>query len=209
MISIQKLLGKEGKFFDLLEASATESLHSVQTLVKYLKNPAQLKTLDEFIATRRKDKAINTQITEAICTHFITALEKEDIEELSNALYKVPKTVEKIAERLLLAPKGLQGVDLSKQGALLEQAAAMVLTMIQNMRKGISLPQIQSYNEQLQGIEGEADKVLVELLRAVYSGRYDGVQALFLKDIYELLERVVDRCRDAGNVITHIVLKNS
>ena len=97
----------------------------------------------------------------------------------------------------------------SKQGTLLEQAAALVLTMIQNMRKGISLPQIQSYNEQLQGIEGEADKVLVELLRAVYSGRYDGVQALFLKDVYELLERVVDRCRDAGNVITHIVLKNS
>ena len=42
-----------------------------------------------------------------------------------------------------------------------------------------------------------------------YSGRYDGVQALFLKDVYELLERVVDRCRDAGNVITHIVLKNA
>lgn len=118
------------------KASATESLHSVQTLVKYLKNPDQLKTLDEFIATRRKDKAINTQITEAICTHFITALEKEDIEELSNALYKVPKTVEKIAERLLLAPQGLQGVDLSRQGTLLEQAAALVLTMIQNLRKG-------------------------------------------------------------------------
>ena len=51
--------------------------------------------------------------------------------------------------------------------------------------------------------------MLVELLRAVYSGKYDGVQALFLKDVYELLERAVDRCRDAGNVITHIVLKNS
>jgi hypothetical protein len=30
-----------------------------------------------------------------------------------------------------------------------------------------------------------------------------------LKDLYELLEKVVDRYRDAGNVITHIVLKNS
>lgn len=209
MFSIQKFLGKEGKFFDLLEASATESLQSVRTLVKYLKNAEELKTLDEFIATRRKDKAINTQITEAICTHFITALEKEDIEALSSALYRIPKTVEKIAERLLLAPQGLQGVDLSKQGTLLEQAAALVLMMIQNLRKGISLPQIQSYNEQLQGLEGEADKLLVNLLREVYSGRYDGVQALFLKDVYELLERVVDRCRDAGNVITYIVLKNS
>ena len=209
MISIQKLLGKEGKFFDLLEASAQEALVSVQTLVKYLQNPGQLKTLDEFIATRRKDKAINTQITEALCTHFITALEREDIEALSNALYKIPKTVEKIAERLQLAPQGLTAVDLSKQGVLSERAANTVLEMIRQMRKGIRLEQIQTFNEQLQAAEGEADKVLVELLRAVYSGKYDGVQALFLKDVYELLERVVDRCRDAGNVITHIVLKNS
>ena len=209
MISIQKLLGKEGKFFDLLEASAQEALVSVQTLVKYLQNPGQLKTLDEFIATRRKDKAINTQITEALCTHFITALEREDIEALSNALYKIPKTVEKIAERLQLAPAGLTNVDLSQQGVLLERATRTVLTMIQQMRKGIKLEQIQTFNQQLQAAEGEADEVLVELLRAVYSGKYDGVQALFLKDVYELLERAVDRCRDAGNVITHIVLKNS
>jgi uncharacterized protein Yka (UPF0111/DUF47 family) len=32
---------------------------------------------------------------------------------------------------------------------------------------------------------------------------------LALRDIYELLEDVVDRCRDAGNMVTHIVLKNS
>ena len=147
MISIQKLLGKEGKFFDLLEASAQEALVSVQTLVKYLQNPGQLKTLDEFIATRRKDKAINTQITEALCTHFITALEREDIEAPSNALYKIPKTVEKIAERLQLAPAGLTNVDLSQQGVLLERAARTVLTMIQQMRKGIKLEQLQTFNE--------------------------------------------------------------
>ena len=209
MISIQKLLGKEDKFFDLLEASATESLHSVQMLVKYLQHPEQLRTLDEFIALRRKDKSITAQITEAVCTHFVTALEKEDIEALSKSLYKVPKTVEKIAERLLLAPKGLHGVDLSKQGALLEQAAGMVLKMIQTLRKGMSLQQIQTFNEELQAFEGEADEVLVELLRELYSGRYQPLQAMYLKDLFELLERVADRCRDAGNVITHIVLKNS
>ncbi len=30
-----------------------------------------------------------------------------------------------------------------------------------------------------------------------------------LRDLYELIERVIDRCRDTGNLITHIVLKNS
>ena len=30
-----------------------------------------------------------------------------------------------------------------------------------------------------------------------------------MKDLYELLEKVIDRCRDAGIIVTHIVLKNS
>ena len=37
----------------------------------------------------------------------------------------------------------------------------------------------------------------------------DPVKVIFLKDLFELLEKVTDRCRDAGNVINHIVLKNS
>jgi uncharacterized protein len=35
------------------------------------------------------------------------------------------------------------------------------------------------------------------------------VTVIMLKDLYELLEKVVDRCRDAGNVISNIHLKNS
>ena len=30
-----------------------------------------------------------------------------------------------------------------------------------------------------------------------------------LKDLYELMEKVYDRCRDAGNVVSTIVLKYS
>ena len=29
------------------------------------------------------------------------------------------------------------------------------------------------------------------------------------RDVYELMEKVVDRCHDAGNVVMYIVLKNS
>src|SRR5437762_134842 len=209
MFSLQKLLGKEDKFFDLLEASAEEARASVQILIKYLQKPEQLKTLDEFILARRKDKAITAQISDALCTTFVTALEREDIEALSVALYKVPKTVEKIAERIMLAPAYLKAMDLSRQVDLLQRAAETVVLMIRELRKGVRLEHIKLQNDQLQTLEGEADKVLVELLRVLYATQQDTVRVVFLKVIYELLEKVADRCRDAGNVITNIVLKNS
>ena len=208
MFSLQKVLGKEDKFFDFLEASAQEGRSSVEALKKLIQSP-ETKSLDEVVLSRRRDKAINAQISDALCTTFVTALEREDIEALSNSLYKIPKTVEKIGERILLAPHFLKGVDLSRQVEMLEKATATVLTMLKELRKGAKVDKIKQHNDMLQSVEGEADKLVLDLMRGLYSSQIEGVRLVFLKDLFELLEKVTDRCRDAGNVMTQIVLKNS
>ena len=50
---------------------------------------------------------------------------------------------------------------------------------------------------------------MIECLRALYTTEKDAVMVIILKDLYDLMEKVVDRCRDAGNVVANIVLKNS
>jgi uncharacterized protein Yka (UPF0111/DUF47 family) len=209
MFSLQRLLGKEDKFFDLLEASAQESRTSVQALIRFIRNPDELKSLDEFILSRRKEKKINDEISEALCITFVTALEREDIEALSVALYKIPKTIQKIGERILLAPQLLKGFEMTRQIMLLEKATDTVVKMIQQLREGVNIEAIKAHNDQLQVVEGEGDKLILELLRTLYSGQHDALKVVFMKDVFELLEKVLDRCRDAGNVINHIVLKNS
>ena len=209
MFSLQKLLGKEDKFFTLLEKSAEQARNSVQALVKLSKTPEHTELLYEFIEPRRKDKQITADISKAVYTTFVTALEREDIEALSNALYRIPKTVEKIAEHILLAPQHLRGVDFSKQVTLLEQAAEQVLALVRGLKSSTGLEAIKDLNDKLQFIEGEADKAVLDAYRDLYNGKYDPIKAMAMKDLYELLEKVIDRCRDAGNVISHIVLKNS
>ncbi len=209
MVSIQRILGREDKFYTLLEQSAEEARTSVRALIKYLQDPFQLKTLTEFIQARRKEKAIANQISDELCTTFVTSLEREEIEALSTALYKIPKTVEKIAERITIAPQHLKSVNLARQMALMIQATDTLFNMVEGLRKSYHLERIHAMNEQLQGIEGEADKALLEMLRELYTLHTDTIRAVFLKDMIELMEKVFDRCRDAGNIITHIVLKNS
>jgi len=182
---------------------------SVQALVKLSKALDQPVVLDEFIHSRRKDKQITTEINEAIHSTFVTAIEREDIQALSNALYKIPKTVEKFGERVLLSPQLVRGVDFSKQISLLERATDIILEMVQSLRRGADLEEIKDLNDKLQYLEGEADKAILDLYRDLFSGRHEPVKVIVLKDLYELLEKVIDRCRDAGHVISHIVLKNS
>jgi uncharacterized protein Yka (UPF0111/DUF47 family) len=209
MFSIQRILGKEDMFFELLEASAQEARSSVQSLVKLSKALDKPVELEELARARRKDKEITAQIRNAVYTTFVTALEREDIEALGNALYRIPKTVEKFGERILLAPQQVRGVDFSKQIDLLDQAADCVVQMVKTLRSGSNLDGIKNLNDNLQHIEGDADKAMMELYRDLFGGKHDTLKVIVLKDLYELLEKIVDRCRDAGNVISQIALKNS
>ena len=209
MFSLQQLLGKEDKFFDLLEASAVEAQSSVQALASVSKDFGKLNGPEEFVCARRKDKEISREISTAVYTTFVTALEREDIEGLSNALYKIPKTVEKFIERALMSPQYVRCVDFSEQVILLGQATNIVLDMVKAMRGRLHLEKIQDLNDRLQLVEMEADKEMMTLYKELLNGKQEAIQVIVLKDLYELLEKVIDRCRDAGNLIAHIVLKNS
>ena len=208
MFSLQKFLGKDDQFFDLLQASAEEGLHSVTALNRILTNPSITPTLDEFVASRRKDKEITNQISELLVKTFVTSLEREDIEALSNVLYKVPKTIEKFAERYILCAPRLRGVKFDKQMIMMEEAIKTVVSMLKELKKN-DLGSISQQNTKLQRLEGDADKLMLEEFRELYSGKHEPLTAMALKDLYELLEKVFDRCRDAGNVISNVVLKHS
>ncbi len=209
MFSLQKFLSRDDKFFDLLESSAEEARSSVLLLVPFLKSPDHVLSLDEFIEKRRKDKIITREISEHLCTTFVTPLEREDIESLSNGLYKIPKTVEKFGERLLLAPHLAKGVDFSRHAEMLVEATESVLLMVKEIRLGVNLKEIKEHNARLQKIEGDADKLMLDALRGIFGGNADPLRTIFLKDLFELLEKIFDRCRDVGNSVFQIVLKHS
>jgi uncharacterized protein Yka (UPF0111/DUF47 family) len=209
MFSLQKLLGKDDPFFRLLEESAKESQNSVQALKRILQNPSITPTLDEFIVARRKEKELAYEIRNLLINSFVTALEREDIESLSNALYKIPKTIEKFAERYILCAPQLRDIKFDDYLGMMDQATATLFEMVHALRKKADLEHVKEFNGTLQKLEGDADKLMLERLRDLYSGRHEAVKAVILKDLYELLEKVFDRCRDAGNVVFNIVLKQS
>jgi uncharacterized protein Yka (UPF0111/DUF47 family) len=124
-------------------------------------------------------------------------------------LYKIPKVVEKFAERYNLSSGRLGEVDFISRANMLEQACQVLEQMVKQLRHGMDLDKIKKLNDQLQSIEAEADRQILELYRDVYANETDPIRYLVKRDLFEILEKAIDRCRDAGNVVYHIVLKNS
>ena len=208
MFSIQKWFAKDDEFLELLEASAQASQASVLALKEVLEDRQTSHSLEAFAAMRRQDKLITARITELLARTSITSLDREDIEAISSALYKIPKTVEKFAERHSVCAAQLRAVDFSAQIALAQQSTDTVAIMIKALEKS-HFAQVNSFNEKLQIIEGDADKLMLQLLTELYNGRHPPLTVIIVKDLYELLEKVVDRCRDVGNVVANVVLKHS
>lgn len=209
MFSLQQLFGKGDKFYQLLEAAAQEAHESVRLVIELIRHPRDKKAMDDLVLARRKEKKIAEQISEELVKTFVTGLEREDIEALSLALRKIPKTAEKFAERWELAAAHLGGVDFSKQADMMQKATDVVLEMVKQLHDMKHLEKLKDLNDKLQYIEGEADNLMLDLLKDLYSGKYDALRAIVIRDLYELIEKVIDRCRDAGNVVMHIMLKNS
>ncbi len=209
MFSLQTIFGKGDKFYGLLEASAEAALLSARSLGTMLSDGAQTPALDGFRMARRREKDLFAQINLELVNTFVTALEREDIEALAGALYKIPKTVEKFAERYALFADRLIDVDYSSQSAMLERACEVIVKMVGELRGGFKLDVMHGLNERMQSIESEADRLLLDLYRQLFSDDADAAQLMVRRDLFELLEKAIDRCRDAGNVIYHISLKNS
>jgi len=209
MFSLQTIFGKGDKFYGLLEASAAAARQSTRALIAMLNQKSSSPSLDEFRLARRREKEVMSQISQELVNTFVTALEREDIEALSAALYKIPKTVEKFAERYALFAEQLMDVDYGSRALMLEKAVGVIVEMVAQLRKGMKLEEMRELNERMQAIESEADRLILSLYKELFTNERDASRLILRKDLFELLEKAIDRCRDAGNVVYQIVLKNS
>ena len=169
MFSLQKIFGSGDRSFDLLTASAEEGLRSVEALTRVLNDQPGLVKLDDFVESRRKNKGITRQIRELLAEDSGTAIERAEIEALAIILYKVPKTIEKFAERYSISRAGFPEVKFHLQVQMLDEAMRIVLAMFRGLKKN-DLPTVTSQNARLQQIEGDADKLMLEQFRILYGG---------------------------------------
>ncbi len=208
MFSLQTIFGSGQQFYTLLDEAAQAAHDSAKALHTMMKATDRQPALDAFKLARLRERAASDKIGKALVDSFITPIEREDIEALGSALYKIPKQVEKFADRYSLAIQHLEGIDFAPRAAMLEQAAAVVVDMVHEIKK-MNIDRMTSLNEKLRAIENEADRLMLELYRDIYSGRLDHLQMFLLKEFFEILEKAIDRCREAGVVAYQIVLKNS
>ncbi len=100
-------------------------------------------------------------------------------------------------------------MDFAQRALVLERSSEVVAEMIGELRRGLRIDPVKKLQDRLQALESEGDRMLLSAYRTLYVEGGDVLRAVLAKDLFELIEKAIDKCRDVGNIVYSIVLKNS
>ncbi len=206
------LLPQEDRFYDLISESgelAYRCVHLLKQLVAEGDRDKQLKLGRDIEAAKSRAREVTNEITERLCQTFITPFDREDIHSLAYGLYKIPKISEKCQEHILAFHLKPFENDLYKLTQNMVDAAEQLHYMLTNLKSLKDIQQVHDKCALINNIETHTDELLSSLLVSLFEREPDVKQVILRKDVYNLMESIVDRHRDMGNIILEIVLKHT
>jgi len=201
------LTPRTSEFFTLF-GKAGENALQVSRLVerRFREHPNSGITQEQVKKEETEGDAITRQLITLLNTQYVTPFDRDDIYMLATEVDDVVDYLEEASDLL-----GLYGVEMPTRHAV-EQCGIIVRACEQLAIACDNLKGMRGVQEalvQVKAYEDEGDRVLRDALAALF--RDEGIDPLIVirwKDIYEALERALDACETAANVIANILIKN-
>lgn len=209
-----KLMPKEGKYFDHFNNHAALIAKGGQLLTELItalaNNSGDVTRLADEIdqVERQADKVTNETLAQ-LHKSFITPFDRDEIHELISGMDDILDIIQDVAESVALydiqqIPQ--EAVAMAEVTARCCNKIADVVKLLDSMQNG---PHILTICHAIDDLESDADRLHRELMSKLFRDEPDIRQVIKLKEIYEILESVSDRCKDVSGTIEAIVLENS
>ncbi len=198
---------QEVQFFDLLEQEAAivaEGAEALRSLLKDFRDvPAKRKQIKDI--EHRADGVVHN-IHDHLNRSFVTPLAKEDLSGLASKLDDVLDYINAFATRA-----AIYGLDRPTDRML--GFADIIAQSVDQLRVGLKAVRERKGREavlratiEVNRLENLADDLLNASLEDLLKGN-DPIRIIKLKELYETLEIVTDRCEDVANILEDIVVK--
>jgi uncharacterized protein len=191
-------------------ATSGQNLVTGAGLLKELlgtENPADRKAIAEKMRAAEHDgdeatHAIMRQLNES----FITPFDREDIYRLASSLDDVMDAMEAAVDLVVLYRIDELPPEIADQVDVLERAAELTADAMPRLR---SMKDLTEFWIELNRLENQADQVYRRLLARLFSGDYDALTVLKLKEVVDQLEAAADAFEHVANTVETIAVKES
>ena len=198
------LVPQERRFYDLFRRQGELIAETLDELSKSLlegrSRQPRLRDLEH------QCDEVTHQIYRLTDTTFVTPLPQEDLLALAASCDDVVDIAEEVSDKIELYRVGTV-TDQAKRIGELAASAGMELSraLAEFENRDVAKSRLEVHR-----LENEADQVGREALSALFAG--DGQNAIDVikwKEIYDLLEAILDKCEHVANVLEGISIKNA
>lgn len=208
----QKLLPKEDKFFDLFERHAATLVAGAGALDALLSGRTAIEPGCEAIYEQEnRADDIAGQVMLEVGRTFITPFDRGDIEELIGSMDDAIDQMQKTAKSITLFEVESFQPCMEELGAVIVQAAERVtvlLPMLRDIKKHAVA--IGALAKQIGAIEERSDRLYDQGMKTLFKDHQasDTMGFIVGAEIYDHLEKVVDRFEDVAKRVSRIVLEH-
>jgi uncharacterized protein Yka (UPF0111/DUF47 family) len=139
---------------------------------------------------------------------FITPMDRGDIQELSVLLFKLTKRIVKTNSKLQIYAIDIKADDcLIGSATTLENITKVLVEMMQALKDG-NHQIISSGDQRADEFDENAIEDLRRAMKEMYSGNYDTMTILKLKEVYKNIESAIDTSVSIADLIMQITVKD-
>jgi len=202
------LIPKETSFYDLFAKSADNLVVGASLLTELL---STAKAGRGAIADRMREvEHAGDEATHAIYrqlnSSFITPFDREDIYALASRLDDVMDSMEAAVDLVSLYQIDELPAGVTDQVDVLVRAADLTAEAMPRLR---SMKDLTEYWIEVNRLENQADQIYRRLLAHLFSGEYDALTVMKLREVVENLEEAADGFEHVANTIETIAVKES
>jgi predicted phosphate transport protein (TIGR00153 family) len=194
-------------FYDLFTRSAAHLVEGAALLAEMLGdgNDRQATAQRMRDAEHAADETTH-DIVKRVNTTFVTPFDREDIYALASGLDDVMDFMEEAVDLTLLYEVSRLPKELANQVEVIQRCAELTA---QSMPKLQTLNDLDEYWIEINRLENLGDKSYRRILAKLFSGKYEALEVLKLKDVVDSLEDAIDAFETVANIVEQIIVKES
>ena len=202
-----RLRPRDNAFFDMFTEAGLNIGEAADIMAGLLDPNANREAIARQLREREHaGDAVTHRIMRQLNTSFVTPFDREDIYRLASALDDVVDAMEAAADFIVLADVGKLPALMGEQITLMARASQETADAMSRLK---TLADLEPYWIEVNRLENEADRVYRKLLSRLFSGDYDALTMVKLREVADGFEEAADALEHVAHAVETIAVKGS
>ena len=193
--------------FDLAALNCHKAAIALSNLINdYTNIPEKVNIIEEF---EHNGDTISHEIIKNLKKSFITPIDREDIYTITNKLDSVVDYIQAAAFKFDMLNIQIITQDTKMLCSKIVECTEKLPILINGLRSLKNTDKLKQTIIEINHIENDSDEIFRNAVRSLYRSNLGVLEKISIKEIYEVLEQVIDICEDVGDKVEEVVMKNA